>query len=534
MLDTSLKGNEKEPNPNIAPSPDSSEDAQEEVTYVFGDAGSSWRMTKLKAIYRQAKETGKTIEDVAVERFGSLQLFDDAREEEIELDHRKMYGKGWVGKSKPTGELFQERALVDNTKHASTVNHEEVAQDEDDRTAAMPPAAVPLDQNSLNKLKAQLMRAKLKGDPEAASLEAKYNAAVQVSTQTASGGIALSKMENRQLAGGRQGEVRTIDNKRGRARGTVQENDDMSIDDMIRQERKTKGQNEALQLAERIGRDGNFKDGLEYLEDNAEKLAKSKAKTDAALRGVAVEDYKRVQRVLDSCPLCHHEEKADPIPTAPIVALGTRVYLTLPTEPEVGAQGACIVPIDHRKNLLECDDDEWEEIRNFMKCLMRMQHSLGRAVIFYENAASPGRRLHAAMMAVPIPLDLGDTAPAFFREAFLVSDEEWSQHKKVIDTLKAAKEKGLGRNAFRRSLVKESPYFHVWFTLDGGLGHVIENERMWPSGDLFAREVLGGMLNVEPQVYKKQGRWHKQDPRVKPFRAAWDEFDWTKVLIQPS
>ena len=24
---------------------------------------------------------------------------------------------------------------------------------------------------------------------------------------------------------------------------------------------------------------------------------------------------------------------------------------------------ACIVPIQHRRNLLECDDDEWEEIR---------------------------------------------------------------------------------------------------------------------------------------------------------------------------
>ena len=208
------------------------------------------------------------------------------------------------------------------------------------------------------------------------------------------------------------------------------------------------------------------------------------------------------------------------------------MYLTLPTEPEVSDGGAVIVPIQHRTNLLECDDDEWDEIRNFMKCLTRLYHDQGRDVIFYENAASPNRKPHAAMQAVPIPFALGETAPAFFREAILASDDEWTQHKPLIDTLKAAKSGGMGRSAFRRSLAKEMPYFHVWFELDGGLGHVVEDERRWPKGDLFAREVLGGMLDADIEVVKRQGRWQKGDRRVEGFKKRWRKFDWTRALVE--
>ena len=166
-----------------------------------------------------------------------------------------------------------------------------------------------------------------------------------------------------------------------------------------------------------------------------------------------------------------------------------------------------------------------------MKCLTRMYHDQGRDVIFYENAAVPQRRKHAGMEAVPLPYSLGETAPAFFREAILSSDEEWTQHKKIIDTLSKAKQ-GLGKLAFRRTLVKEMPYFHVWFDIDGGIGHVVEDANRWPKGDLFAREIIGGMLDKGPDIIKKQGRWTQSaDRRIGDFRKRWNKFDWTKVLI---
>ena len=191
-----------------------------------------------------------------------------------------------------------------------------------------------------------------------------------------------------------------------------------------------------------------------------------------------------------------------------------------------------ILNFNHRTNILECDHDELEEIRNFMKSLTRLYHDQGRDVIFYENAAHPHRKPHAGLNVVPLPYSLGETAPAFFKEAFLTTEDEWSQHKKIIDT-QAKSKQGLGRLAFRRTLAKEMPYFHVWFELDGGIGHVVEDPDRWPKGDLFAREIIGGMLGAELDVIKKQGRWQRgHDKRVDVFRKKWRKFDWTRVLTE--
>ncbi len=525
---------------NSAPSDDQIEDAKDrEVGYVFGDEGSSWRMTKLKAVYTTAEQSGRPVDEIAIERFGSLQEFDDAREEKEEVDRRKLYGEGYAGKDKPTGELYLARAnqsasLPSRQRRDSS---EDLPESGDTAHETVQPVSQ-ISQSDLNRLKSQLMKAKLRKAPNVAQLQAEYDGAVAsfVPGTSASSDVVLDASYSRMLAGNR-GEVKAVDNKRGRERGNVEANEDMTIEDMVREERRTRGQagGEGKRLAERIAKDGKFDDDLEYLDENAEKLAKRVHKSETSLKNVAVEEFRKMNRILDTCPLCHHEDREPPhsLPTAPIISLGTRVFLTLPTEPELtGAEGGAIItPISHRTNLLECDDDEWEEIRNFMKSLTRMYHDQGREVVFYENAAAPGRRLHAALVAVPIPYDQGDTVPAFFRESMLSADEEWSQHKKIIDTGKRAKE-GLGKMAFRRSIAKEMPYFHVWFTLDGGLGHIVEDSGRWPRGDLFAREILGGMLDCEPDVIKRQGRWTRTDPRLEGFRKRWRKFDWTRVLTE--
>ena len=505
--------------------------AKHEVNYTFGDSGSLSRMTTPTGISSLADTTGRTMEQVALDRYGNLRDFDDAREEKIELDRRQVYGEGYVGKEKPSGELFQERKLATGEREERQVSPRRAELDQgtvipNDATSHQP---TQIDQTTLNRLKAQMMKARVRKAPDAAKLEVEYNQAAASFVAKGPEAVVLNVMESRMMAGTRA-EAKAVDTKRGRERGLVEQNDDMTIEDMVREERRTRGQagGEGLRLAERIAKDGKFDDDLDYMDENAEKLARRVQKSDINLRNTAINEYQKINKILDNCQLCHHEDRNLP-PVAPVISLGTRVYLTLPTEPELTEGGAVIVPIQHRTNLLECDDDEWEEIRNFMKCLTRLYHEQGREVVFYENAAAPQRHMHAAMQAVPIPYELGDTAPAFFKEAMLSADEEWSQHKKIIDTGARARD-GLGKLAFRRSIAKEMPYFHAWFTLDGGLGHVVEDSNRWPRGDLFAREILGGMVDADPHVIKKQGRWHKPDSRVDGFKSRWRKLDWTRVL----
>jgi Protein similar to CwfJ C-terminus 2/Protein similar to CwfJ C-terminus 1 len=508
--------------------------AEHEVEYKFGDAGSHWRMTKLKAVYRQAEQSGQRWEDAALERFDSLRDFDDAREEEMELDRRETYGDGYVGKVRPSGELFQERKLESGVHRGKRDMEPPRGTPVTDIAAPSPaPVTVRLDQTALNRLKAQLMKAQLRKDPIAAELEKQYNEALATSTSNDPTVVQLSAMDSRMLSSAPRNEAKTVQNRRGAERGQVEENEEMSVDDMVREERRTRGQagGEGMRLAERIAKDGKFDNDLEYMDENASKLAKRVHKSDGNLRNIAINEYQKISKILDNCPLCHHEDTETP-PIAPVVSLATRTYLTLPTEPELGSFGAMIIPMQHRTNLLECDDDEWEEIRNFMKSLTRMYHDQGRNVIFYENAAHPNRKPHAGLNVVPLPYSLGETAPAFFKEAFLTAEDEWSQHKKIIDTLAKSKQ-GLGKLAFRRTLVSQMPYFHVWFELDGGIGHVVEEPDRWPRGDLFAREIIGGMLGLEPDIIKRQGRWQRgHDPRIEVFRKKWRKFDWTRVLTE--
>ena len=360
------------------------ESEQHEVDYVFGDAGAQWRMSKLNRVYKRAEETGKPVDEIAEEQFGDLKAFDEAREEQIELERRETYGEGYVGKDKPSGELFKERKLeigVRNEGSRSEHDWPNVPDVPRDVNAKRPAAmTVPLDQTALNRLKARMMKAKVRRSPNAAELEAEYNAAAAFANNKQPDIIVLSAMDNRMLAGSREGEVTRTDNKRGRERGLVEENEDMSIADMVRQERRSRNQagGEGQRFAERIAKDAKFdvsklpykgyfvlsagQNDLDYMDENANKLAKRVQKSEINLKNTAISDFQRMNRILDNCPLCHNEDTNKP-PIAPVVSLATRVFLTLPTEPEISEGGASIIPIQHRGNLLECDDDEWEEIR---------------------------------------------------------------------------------------------------------------------------------------------------------------------------
>lgn len=247
----------------------------DEVDYTFGDEGAQWRMTKLKAVYRQAEDSSRPVEVIAIERYGALKAFDDAREEQIELDRRETYGDGYVIKKKPSGKLSQDRAKEEE-REGRTQNrsvepplkvgkprnkHADSSHDSDISCQSLQLATRRFDHTALNRLKAQLLKARLRGTPNVPTLEAEYAQAMDsFSSQPGAGMVVLGAMENIMLTGRRQGEVITINTKRGRERGLVRDNEDMSIEDMVKEERRTRNQagGDGKRFAERIAKDGKF------------------------------------------------------------------------------------------------------------------------------------------------------------------------------------------------------------------------------------------------------------------------------------
>ena len=207
-----------------------------------GGPGSQWRMMRLRRVYETAEEDGVEVEGVAIERFGSLRAFEEAKEERRILDGREgkrlergrgtdrqnqnqqkdadgekrfmftdIGGSGGSSRSSsfrrpggfsgsapstpspaPDVRVPQNRRL-DSLRAQSGTRSPLVHSHTPIPTVMTPPPpgagsrSRALSPSSLNKLQAKVLRAKLTGAPDAAKLEREYEA----EARAASGGGSI-------------------------------------------------------------------------------------------------------------------------------------------------------------------------------------------------------------------------------------------------------------------------------------------------------------------------------------------------------
>ncbi|PIL22586.1 hypothetical protein GSI_15275 [Ganoderma sinense ZZ0214-1] len=586
---------------------------------VVGGPGSQWRMMKLRRVYETAEEEGRAVEDVAVERFSSLELFDEAREERRILDERdgkrasrdndRDRGRDRKGKGRePEGTAERRLMFTDfSTPSGGTSRSSSFRRPDLDRSGLPTPAVrsegtrrqepsklgpaagavrtpIPsamtpttagagvkvrgMSPSSLNKLQAKVLRAKLVGAPNAGALEKEFEEAQRlahggdteegnVRTQVAVlptldihgrlYDVGQGGQDTPPPAGNRRPKpkVEQRDPKTGEMTRVDPDADDITLGEMLRQEKFGAGmadqKNLDAEFARAVMTDGGFQNDLDYMDDNADKLARKKMRADHMKRQFAINDYKKTMKVLATCPYCYGED--DSLPKAPIVAMGTRVYLSCTLNEELVDGHCLIVPIAHHLSTLEGDDDMWDEVRNFMKCLMRMFAEEDKGVVFYETVLSIKAQKHTVIECVPLPWEQFEQIPGYFKESILMSEAEWSQHKKLIDF--SARPGG-----FRRAMVPNLPYFMVQFDYKGekGYGHVIEGtSEVSGNGDedvdegekgggefprWFAAEIIGNVVEVEPRRWRRPRKieFRQNKDRVKRFKQKYDKFDWTGLI----
>eukprot|EP00494_Astrolonche_serrata_P033576 UN33845 len=185
--------------------------------------------------------------------------------------------------------------------------------------------------------------------------------------------------------------------------------------------------------------------------------------------------------MLSRCWFCYTSKRIKKHLT---IALGLNTYLALRPHVPISKGNCVIVPLDHNTALRKVDGQIYEEIRYFMKCLVKMFAAQGRSCIFMESAL--GDKHHAFMECIPIKNELFKDADVYFRKAIMEGDVMWNTNKRLIET----KEKGL-----MRSVPTHMPYFHVEFGMDGGFLHVIEDAEKF--GQIFGKLVVCGMLGLD-------------------------------------
>ncbi|XP_006650562.1 CWF19-like protein 2 [Oryza brachyantha] len=207
-----------------------------------------------------------------------------------------------------------------------------------------------------------------------------------------------------------------------------------------------------------------------------------------------------------------------------VVAIGNFAYLMLPQfEPLV--PGHCIIlPLQHESATRTVDRNAWEEIRNFKKCLLKMFLQQDKDMVFMETVISLSKqRRHCMIECIPIPSNVSNNAPMYFKKAIDEAEEEWTQHdmKKLIPT----------KGNLHQVIPENFAYFHVEFGLDRGFVHVIDDESKFSAG--FGLNVIRGMLRLREEDMHRRRRHESMDNQkqaVANFMKDWEPFDWTKQL----
>ncbi|XP_073155380.1 uncharacterized protein [Henckelia pumila] len=214
-------------------------------------------------------------------------------------------------------------------------------------------------------------------------------------------------------------------------------------------------------------------------------------------------------------------------PTRPkhlTISIANFTYLSLPQMQPIVSGHSYIMTLQHESSTRTVDDNVWDEIRNFKKCLIMMFSKQERDVVFLETVLGLAhQKRHCLVECVPLPRKIAKQAPVYFKKAIDEAEDEWSQHnaKKLIDT----SEKGL-----RNSIPKNFPYFHVEFGLDKGFVHVIDDEKGFRSS--FGLDIIRGMLLPAEDMHRRSRHesLERQKQAVASFASDWEPFDWTKQL----
>ncbi|CAA6662838.1 unnamed protein product [Spirodela intermedia] len=262
-----------------------------------------------------------------------------------------------------------------------------------------------------------------------------------------------------------------------------------------------------LNLAQRIMRDrkysvsGRADDEYDFDEAPTRKHKKKR-------EGAAEEKHSIGKRILtqqERCQFCFENPSQ---PKHLVISIANFTYMMLPRYQPLVQGHCCILPLQHEASTRTVDDNVWEEMRNFKKCLIMMFAKQDKSVVFLETVIGLSKqRRHCLVECVPLPSELAAEAPMYFKK------DEWSQHnaKRLIET---TSEKGLKR-----------------FGLDRGFVHVIDDEGSFNSN--IGLNVIRGMLQLpEEDMYRRrrQEAVETQRSAVAAFAREWEPFDWTKQL----
>lgn len=309
--------------------------------------------------------------------------------------------------------------------------------------------------------------------------------------------------------------------KKGKQKRYLDDDDGISLKSIMEEERRMTAEDTHAAIARMASKFVPASNSDETVDDALDSKSATRynpAKEEKARRDKAIFESRKMTEILENCRYCFGNQNFD---KHLLIAVGISVYLAVPSHQSL-TEGHCLLfPMEHTTSSLQMDENVWSEVQIFQKGLTRMFSDHNMDVIFTECYMSATKKTHNFIECIPLPKEEGSMAPMYFKKAIQESDTEWSENKKLIDT----RQKGV-----RNSIPIGLPYFYVEFGIDGGYAHIIEDQSKFPS--YFAKEIVGGMLDIEPRLWLKPPKqsFEKQKRKVSKLSEWWEPYDWTQKL----
>ncbi|KAG8930708.1 hypothetical protein FRC02_003763 [Tulasnella sp. 418] len=500
-----------------------------------GGPGSQWRMMKLKRTYETAEEEGRRVEDVALERYGTLEAFEEAKEERRILDERaeRKAGRGGDGARRR-----------DRDRDGDNEKGKERYMFTDTGSDSRPPS------------RASFRKPGTSGEsgpstPQNAPATPSYfNQAHTAGTAPATKRLDALRGQHTPKTGS---PMNSVPNTKAStpipsvmapvAAGKRRALSPSSLNRLQAKVLRAKlmGQADAEELEKKFEEEMRLAQsgGAALVEEDADgKKVEVHVLPTLDVRG-RMYDVGQGQSGDDDVRAPGNRKKKEKVETRDPK---TGEIIRYNADDDTTTLGEML---RQERFGAEGDDDVWEEVKNFMKCLMQMFADQNKGVIFYETVLNLKWQKHTFIECVPVPFDLFADLPAYFKESILASESEWSQHKKLIDF--SARPGG-----FRRAMVPNLPYFMVQWDYKGekGYGHVIEGtgddagagdgDGAVDEGDkgggefprYFAAEIIGNMLDLEPRKWRRPRKIDLKlnRDRVAKFKTKYAKYDWTHLI----
>lgn len=216
----------------------------------------------------------------------------------------------------------------------------------------------------------------------------------------------------------------------------------------------------------------------------------------------------------EKCDLCLERVKE-----RLLIDYNEKAYMVIAEKEPMIANQLIIRSTEHCPSLVCAGEDVVEAVNQYKQKLCAVFGSIDKKLIFIEYHLKHLSKWnkHFELACYPIDENCLENSKMFFMKGINDIGSEWATNTKLVS---------LNGEPISRKVSKELSYFCVTFGASNeGFAHRIEDRQRFSRN--FGEEILGGMLDIDPQRWLNPALQHynQQEARSSALKKLWNKFD---------